>query len=133
MTRVRRLANDIGASVQAVTGDDVPQTLLDFARGVNATQLVLGTSRRSRWARIVDEGVAAAVIRDSGAIDVHMVTHGHTSGRLRSWSVPQDGRKRLIINWLAAILVPPATALFIHFFDTAFGVGSKVPCFSLRY
>lgn len=56
MTRVRRLANDIGASVQAVTGDDVPQTLLDFARGVNATQLVLGTSRRSRWARILDEG-----------------------------------------------------------------------------
>lgn len=129
MTRVRRLANDIGASVQAVTGDDVPQTLLDFARGVNATQLVLGTSRRSRWARILDEGVAAAVIRDSGAIDVHMVTHGHTSGRLRSWSVPQDGRKRLIINWLAAILVPPATALFIHFFDTAFGVGSKSALF----
>lgn len=58
-----------------------------------------------------------------------MVTHGHTSGRLRSWSVPQDGRKRLIINWLAAILVPPATALFIHFFDTAFGVGSKSALF----
>lgn len=57
------------------------------------------------------------------------MTHGHTSGRLRSWSVPQDGRKRLIINWLAAILVPPATALFIHFFDTAFGVGSKSALF----
>ncbi|MUM16760.1 sensor histidine kinase KdpD [Mycobacterium sp. CBMA271] len=130
MARVRRLANDIGASVQAVTGDDVPQTLLDFARGVNATQLVLGTSRRSRWARIFDEGVAAAVIRDSGAIDVHMVTHGHTRpATLRSWSTPQEGRKRLIINWLAAILVPLATALFIHFFDAALGVGSKSALF----
>ncbi|MFV8310635.1 DUF4118 domain-containing protein [Mycobacteroides chelonae] len=130
MARVRRLANDIGASVQTVTGDDVPQTLLDFARGVNATQLVLGTSRRSRWARIFDEGVAAAVIRDSGAIDVHMVTHGHAGPvRLRSGSMPQEGRKRLIINWLAAILVPPATALFIHFFDSALGVGSKSALF----
>ncbi|MGH3725479.1 MAG: DUF4118 domain-containing protein [Mycobacterium sp.] len=130
MTRVRRLANDIGASVQTVTGDDVPQTLLDFARGVNATQLVMGTSRRSRWARMFDEGVAAAVIRDSGAIDVHMVTHGHTRpARLRGWSMPQEGRKRVIINWLAAILVPLATALFIHFFDTALGVGSKSALF----
>lgn len=130
MGKVRRLANDIGASVQTVTGDDVPQTLLDFARGVNATQLVMGTSRRSRWARIFDEGVAAAVIRDSGAIDVHMVTHGQTrSAPLRSWSVPAEGRKRLVINWLAAILVPAATALFIHFFDAALGLGSKSALF----
>ncbi|MFD6198427.1 DUF4118 domain-containing protein [Mycobacteriaceae bacterium NPDC060252] len=130
MGKVRRLANDIGASVQTVTGDDVPQTLLDFARGVNATQLVMGTSRRSRWARIFDEGVAAAVIRDSGAIDVHMVTHGQTrSAPLSGWSVPAEGRKRLVINWLAAILVPAATALFIHFFDAALGVGSKSALF----
>ncbi len=130
MGKVRRLANDIGASVQTVTGDDVPQTLLDFARGVNATQLVMGTSRRSRWARIFDEGVAAAVIRDSGAIDVHMVTHGQTrSAPLRNWSVPAEGRKRLVINWLAAILVPAATALFIHFFDAALGLGSKSALF----
>ncbi|MFA4082595.1 sensor histidine kinase [Mycobacteroides salmoniphilum] len=130
MVKVRRLANDIGASVQTVTGDDVPQTLLDFARGVNATQLVMGTSRRSRWARIFDEGVAAAVIRDSGAIDVHMVTHGQTrSAPMGSWSVPAEGRKRLVINWLAAILVPAATALFIHFFDAALGVGSKSALF----
>ena len=130
MGKVRRLANDIGASVQTVTGDDVPQTLLDFARGVNATQLVMGTSRRSRWARIFDEGVAAAVIRDSGAIDVHMVTHGQTrSAPQGGWSVPTEGRKRLVINWLAAILVPAATALFIHFFDAALGVGSKSALF----
>ncbi|WP_078324006.1 sensor histidine kinase [Mycobacteroides salmoniphilum] len=130
MGKVRRLANDIGASVQTVTGDDVPQTLLDFARGVNATQLVMGTSRRSRWARIFDEGVAAAVIRDSGAIDVHMVTHGQTrSAPIGSWSVPAEGRKRLVINWLAAILVPAATALFIHFFDAALGLGSKSALF----
>ena len=41
----------------------------------NATQLVIGTSRRSRWARIFDEGIGAAVVQQSGKIDVHMVTH----------------------------------------------------------
>lgn len=130
MARVRRLANDIGASVQAITGDDVPQTLLEFARGVNATQLVLGTSRRSRWARIFDEGVGTAVIRESGPIDVHMVTHGDgTPARFPNLAVPSQGRKRLIINWLAAILVPPAAALGMYFLDNYLGVASKSALF----
>ncbi len=50
MGKVRRLATSIGASLHSVVGDDVPTTLLEFAREVNATQLVIGTSRRSRWA-----------------------------------------------------------------------------------
>lgn len=130
MARVRRLANDIGASVQAITGDDVPQTLLEFARGVNATQLVLGTSRRSRWARIFDEGVGTAVIRESGPIDVHMVTHGDgAASRFRNWAVPSQGRKRLVINWLAAILVPLAAALGMYFLDAYLGVASKSALF----
>ncbi len=51
------------------------RALLDFAREMNATQLVIGTSRRSRWARIFDEGIGAAIVQQSGKIDVHMVTH----------------------------------------------------------
>ena len=48
----------------------------------NATQLVIGTSRRSRWARIFDEGIGAAVVQQSGKIDVHMVTHDGGQARI---------------------------------------------------
>ena len=72
---VRRLAEDVEASFHTVVGDDVPATLLEFARTANATQLVLGTSRRSRWARLVDPGIGAATIAESGSIDVHLVSH----------------------------------------------------------
>ena len=65
----------LGATVHTVVGDQVPEALLDFAREMNATQLVVGTSRRSRWARILDEGIGAAIVQHSGTIDVHMVTH----------------------------------------------------------
>ena len=48
LSRLRRLADDVGASFHTVVGgEDLPAALLDFARGANATQLVLGTSRRS--------------------------------------------------------------------------------------
>jgi two-component system sensor histidine kinase KdpD len=84
VTEMRRLAENLGASFHTVLGDDVPTALLDFARGVNATQLVLGTSRRSRFARLLDEGIGATVVQRSGPIDVHMVTHSETR---RGWRV----------------------------------------------
>ena len=75
MGKVRELAASLGATMHTVVGDDVPAALLEFAREMNATQLVIGTSRRSRWTRIFDEGIGAAIVQDSGKIDVHMVTH----------------------------------------------------------
>ncbi len=54
----------------------------DFARDENATQLVLGTSRRSRWARMFDEGIGASVVQQSGPIDVHMVTPSRSTQKV---------------------------------------------------
>ncbi len=82
MGKVRELATSLGATLHTVVGDDVPSALLDFARDENATQLVIGTSRRSRWARIFDEGIGAAVVQESGKIDVHMVTHARGHARV---------------------------------------------------
>ncbi len=109
LASVRKLAADVGATFHTVLGDDLPSTLLDFARGVNATQLVLGTSRRSRLARLFDEGIGAAVVQDSGPIDVHMVTHDEAGRGLRlpplHSAIPQA---RKITGWVMALLLPSA-------------------------
>lgn len=104
LTRLRDLATSLDTSLHTVTGEDVPTALLDFARQVNATQLVLGTSRRSRWARMIDEGIGATVVQQSGKIDVHMVTHEESN---RSFRFSQLTRKeRTLRSWSAALLVP---------------------------
>lgn len=104
MGKVRELAASFGATVHTVVGDDLPTALLDFARQMNATQLVIGTSRRSRWARIFDEGIGAAIVQDSGTIDVHMVTHAEAK---RGLSVrPTSQHTSRVISWLAAVIVP---------------------------
>ncbi|MEU1980899.1 sensor histidine kinase KdpD [Nocardia sp. NPDC019395] len=103
LSRLRELAGNLGASMHTITGTDVPSALLEFAREVNATQLVLGTSRRSRWARILDEGIGAAVVQQSGKIDVHLVTHEEANRGTRSvLNVP----RRRIHAWIAAVVVP---------------------------
>jgi two-component system sensor histidine kinase KdpD len=72
----RTLVEDLGGTFHHVVGDDVPTGLLDFARGVNATQIVLGVSRRKGWQYVFGPGVGATVARDSGPdLDVHLITH----------------------------------------------------------
>jgi two-component system, OmpR family, sensor histidine kinase KdpD len=104
MHKIRQLASSLDASVHTVVGDDVPTALLDFAREINATQLVIGSSRRSRWARVFEEGIGPTIVQRSGKIDVHIVTHGESKRGFRIASLaPRDRR---VASWLAAFIVP---------------------------
>ncbi|MGW4426660.1 universal stress protein, partial [Streptosporangium sp. NPDC004631] len=71
--RQRLLVESLGGSYHQVVGEGVPRALLDFARGVNATQLVLGASRRGRFAQVFSRGVGVTTTALSGSIDVHMI------------------------------------------------------------
>ncbi|GAA5057519.1 sensor histidine kinase KdpD [Nocardia callitridis] len=104
LARLRELAGGLNASLHVITGDDVPAALLEFARQVEGTQLVLGTSRRTRWARIFDEGIGSAVVRDSGKIDVHMVTHERAHGGGRPGGLVRT--RHPVLAWVAAGFVP---------------------------
>ena len=75
LARQRTLVESLGGTYHQVVGSDIPAALLDFARGVNATQLVLGASRRGRIAQIFSPGVGVTTTAESGTIDVHLVTH----------------------------------------------------------
>src|SRR5689334_3682916 len=75
LARQRALVESLGGTYHQVVGSDIPAALLDFARGVNATQLVLGASRRGRIAQIFSPGVGVTTTAESGPIDVHLVTH----------------------------------------------------------
>src|SRR6201999_67956 len=107
MGKVRELTLSLGATLHTVVGDDIPTALLDFARQINATQLVIGTSRRSRLARIFDEGVEQSIVERSGRIDVHIVTH-ETEVKRGLSAVALSRRERRIASWLGALIIPSA-------------------------
>src|SRR6202044_3313591 len=128
MGKVRELAGSIGATVHVVVGDEVSSALLDFARETNATQLVLGSSRRSRWASIFSEGIGAATINNSGKIDVHMVSHEQANRGLPFWAI--SPRARQIMSWLAAVSVPWAIlAITSRWLDPMLDIGGKTAIF----
>jgi two-component system sensor histidine kinase KdpD len=75
LTLQRTLVESLGGTYHQVVAGDIADGLLTFARGVNATELVLGVSRRGRISQILSPGVGTATANGSGAIDVHLVTH----------------------------------------------------------
>lgn len=78
----RALVERLGGSYHQVIGQDVPHALVSFAKASNATQLVVGVSRRSRLSALLGgPGIGATVIRESGDIDVHMVAHAAAGSR----------------------------------------------------
>jgi two-component system sensor histidine kinase KdpD len=99
----------MGGSYHQVTGDDVPGALIEFAQAANATQIVLGSSRRSRWQYVSGPGVGATVAGRSGDVDVHIVTHDYAGkGRgLTAVGRTSLGRRRLVAGWLLALFAPP--------------------------
>ncbi|MFC4517350.1 ATP-binding protein [Streptomyces ehimensis] len=104
----RRLVESLGGTYHTVVGDQVPAALLEFARAENATQLVVGVSRRGWPARVLAaRGVGDSVVEMSGDIDVHIVTH-ERAGRGRGLSVPGSGlsRVRRICGPAAGLLLP---------------------------
>jgi two-component system sensor histidine kinase KdpD len=110
----RELVESLGGSYHQVVGDDIAEALLEFARSVDATQLVLGTSRRSRWARALRGGIGGQVIADSGEIDVHIVTHaaaGSPGWRLPPLTGALTARRRWSGLAVTLVGVPVLTAL----------------------
>ncbi|MGA5096828.1 DUF4118 domain-containing protein [Streptomyces lavendulocolor] len=128
----RALIEDLGGTFHHVIGDDVPTALLEFARGVNATQLVLGVSRRRSWQYILGPGVSAVVARDSGPdLDVHIVTHDEAAKGRRppTARTARIGRSRTIRGWLTGLAGPALLTLLLTHVDADPGLANDVLLF----
>ncbi|WP_426496882.1 DUF4118 domain-containing protein [Streptomyces sp. D54] len=128
----RTLVEDLGGTFHHVIGDDIPAALLEFARGVNATQIVLGSSRRKTWQYIYGPGVGATVARESGPdLDVHIVTHEEVAkGRgLPMARGARLGRARIIWGWLVGVVGPVLLAVVLRSMEDAPGLANDVLLF----
>ena len=74
--RLRELASDLGARWHELQDDDPAQAIARFARQHQITQIVIGSSQRSRWQQLTGGGSnVQRVIKEAGSfgIDVHVI------------------------------------------------------------
>ncbi|MFF4580645.1 ATP-binding protein [Streptomyces sp. NPDC001373] len=129
----RTLVEDLGGTFHHVIGDNVPEALLAFARGVNATQIVLGSSRRKSWQYVLGPGVGATVARDSGPdLDVHIVTHEEAAkgrGLPVARSAGRLGRPRIVAGWVVGVVFPVLLCLLLTHISTDPGLANDMLLF----
>ncbi|MFF4324997.1 ATP-binding protein [Streptomyces sp. NPDC001591] len=128
----RTLVEDLGGSFHHVIGDDISDSLLEFARGCNATQIVLGVSRRRSWQSVFRPGVSATVARESGPdLDIHIVTHDEAA-KGRGLPVARGarlGRARIIWGWLTGIAGPALLSVLLSQFVPELGLANDMLLF----
>ncbi len=79
---LRSLAEDLGARWHELQNHDPARALIAFAREHQITQIVIGSSQRSRWQELTGGGsTVRKVIREAGAvgIDVHVIARRELS------------------------------------------------------
>ncbi len=118
LERHRELLRELGGSYREVVATDPTDGLLSVARAEHATQLVLGSSQRSRLTELLRGSVINAVIRQAGDLDIHVIsTRGAkpdesplTKPR-RPVALGLSGRRQLWGWGLAAVGLPLLTVI----------------------
>jgi two-component system sensor histidine kinase KdpD len=67
------LAQDLGAEVVQLEGQDVPAELARIARERHVTQIVIGQPARSRWSELWRRSVVNELLRAPTGADIHVV------------------------------------------------------------
>ncbi|MFN8126189.1 MAG: DUF4118 domain-containing protein [Candidatus Nanopelagicales bacterium] len=112
LARLRQLTADLSGSFHVVVDESVSHAVLSFARSVNATQVVVGASRRSRLRQLFGPSHVEQIVRGSGEIDVHVVTH-ERAGQGAPLPKRRVGDLRRRLAWVAAVLIPVAVTMVL--------------------
>jgi two-component system, OmpR family, sensor histidine kinase KdpD len=82
-----RLAERLGAETATISGDDVAEEIMTYARSQNVTKIVIGKTAVPRWRRVLQGGVVEDLLDRSGDIDVYVV-QGREESQTRARTKP---------------------------------------------
>ena len=74
LVQTLRLAEQLGAETVTLTGENVAQEILSYARSRNATKIIVGKPIRPVWKEWVFGSVVSDLVHRSGAIDIYVIT-----------------------------------------------------------
>jgi two-component system sensor histidine kinase KdpD len=91
--RTLRLAERMGGKTEIIKGGKAADDIVAFAKEHNYTKIIVGKKPRARWKEIVHGTLADNIIRQSGDIDVYVVTGDkEASKKIRTflWNIPDN-------------------------------------------
>jgi two-component system, OmpR family, sensor histidine kinase KdpD len=128
----RALVETLGGTFHQVVSDRVPEALVEFAKSVDATQLVIGVSRRGRLEALLGgAGTSGTVVRLSGDIDVHIVSHAQAGRRTLPTLAAALSWQRRLAGFLTAVVGLPLLTWGLSILRSEESITSDVLAFQL--
>ncbi|MER9076609.1 sensor histidine kinase KdpD [Mesorhizobium sp. M0904] len=82
-----RLAEQLGAEVTTIPGQNVAQDIVRHATANNFTHIVIGRPTRSRWRELIEGSLTYDLIRNAGDISVHVISGNERNAEATSTTV----------------------------------------------
>jgi len=98
LQKLEQLTADVGARWYEIPGDDLARSIARFAQEHQITQIVIGSSQRSRWQQLLAGGSRVKrIIQEAGplGIDVHVIAL-HKAPRAGPTEQTADTARRLV-------------------------------------
>ncbi len=110
-----RLAQQLGAEPVLISGQDVADQVIEYARANNVTHLIVGKSTRRAWRQMLTGSITQRLINRAGGINIHVI---EAPAERRLSDAPSPGRNA------TAAEAKPATDPWPYVFTTLFVLAS---------
>jgi two-component system sensor histidine kinase KdpD len=125
----RSLLRSLGGEYREVTSGDVSTALVDMALEEGATQLVVGSTRRSRWVSMTRGSLIREVL-EKAPMDVHVIASrgddSTTPEPASSAKEPVFAPRRRAWAWLVAIVGPILVVALLVDFHPSVGLSAQL-------
>jgi len=74
LSQTLHLAEQLGGETATITGPNLPDELIHYARSRNVTKIIVGKPNRSRWKEWLQGSLVYELTRKCGDIDVYVIT-----------------------------------------------------------
>jgi two-component system sensor histidine kinase KdpD len=106
-----RLAERLGSETAVITGQNVSEELLTYARDRNVTKIVLGKPSRPRWKELLFGSTVNDIARRSGDVDLYVISAENLPDeKIARYNRAEERTSNRGI-WLAVLLVALCTVL----------------------
>ena len=106
-----RLAEQLGAETVTLTGQDVAEEIVAYARTRNVTKIIVGKPAQARWRELLFGDLVHDLVHRSGDIDVYVIRGEEGLAPRRVHGGTAVTRRRLGDYGLAVLATALCTAL----------------------
>ncbi|AJI53106.1 sensor histidine kinase [Francisella philomiragia] len=131
--RYKMLANSLGYNIEHILGDRISDTILEYAKSIGATDLVIAKSIRPKWKDRFFGSLVYDVVRNNNTgMQIHIVSINKKE--CKAEEPPRDKKiniKELVLDTIRSVSITAISGVFIFFSLNIAGLVSQTLCFLL--